>query len=227
MSLADSELPWYFGTGPSSMAGDLGLRSSMGGQLAAAESCMYYDDQGHEHGGQLAERSFTNDAEGAMFQRLQYAGDCKRIEAKLRTLTRIQVEALRLHYSTASLPFGVPAAASLLPRAKRMLSQPGDGLAELRAFLMVPVDLGTDATKAEKAEAKKIFDGQIEALTKAANDLVKGARAAYDSAHVERVKNVQVSEPRKAGRPRAKGPRKGEMMPEYVDRLDTARKGAA
>ena len=227
MSLADSELPWYFGTGPSSMAGDLGLRSSMGGQLAAAESCMYYDAEGHEHGGQLAERSFTNDAEGAMFHRLQHAASATRIEAKLRTLTRIQVEALRLHYSTASLPFGVPAAASLLPRAKRMLSQPGDGMAELRAFLMVPIEVAKDASKAEKAEAKKEFNAMVDILTKAANDLVNGARAAYDAAHVERVKNVQVSEPRKAGRPRTKGPRKGEMMPEYVERLETARKGAA
>ena len=78
---ADSDLPWYFGTADKTMSGDLGLRSSMGGQLAAAESCMYYDEQGHEHGGQLAERSFTNEAEGAMFQRLRYAADAKRIEA--------------------------------------------------------------------------------------------------------------------------------------------------
>lgn len=221
---ADSDLPWYFGTADKTMSGDLGLRSSMGGQLAAAESCMYYDEQGHEHGGQLAERSFTNEAEGAMFQRLRYAADAKRIEAKLRTLSRMQVDALRLHYSTASLPFGVPAAASVLPRVKREQSQQGDCMAELRALLMTPVDVAKDATKAEREAAKKEFHEMIDRLTKAANDLVRGARDAYDRASGGDVRSVQVNEPGKR-RAHARGPRKGEMLPEYVARVEVARKG--
>jgi len=226
VSLADSELPWYFGTADTTMMGDLGLRSSMGGQLEAAESCMYYDEQGHEHGGQMAERSFTNNAEGAMFQRLRYAADAKRIEAKLRTLSRMQVDALRLHYSVASLPFGVPAAASVLPRVKREQSQQGDCMAELRAILMVPVNVAKDATKAEREAAKKEFGEMVDRLTKAGNALVEGARAAYDRASGGDVRSVQVNEPGKR-RARAKGPKKGEMMPEYVERTETARKGAA
>jgi hypothetical protein len=43
MASAELDLPWYFGTGPATAAGDAGLKSSLGSQLDAMRAGISHD----------------------------------------------------------------------------------------------------------------------------------------------------------------------------------------
>lgn len=177
---ADSELPWYFGSGPSTWQGDAGLRSSLGGQIGALEGSCYLDELGVRRKGILEARSFDVGAtEDRMHQRLGAAANVASIEDRLRQLTRIQVEALRLHYSDASLPFGVPGAAILLARARRLVGLGGGmGLSELR-----------EALRGASVDER-------EGIATEGAALVEVARLAFDALPRGEVRRVQVDDPR-------------------------------
>lgn len=184
---ADSELPWYFGSGPSTWQGDAGLRSSLGGQIGALEGSCYLDELGVRRKGILEARSFDVGAtEDRMHQRLGAAANVASIEDRLRQLTRQQVQALELHYvetsnaePNATLPFGVPMAAVLLKRSRRLTGDVGGmGLSELRAAL-------NGASTAER-----------EAIAAEGAALVESARLAFDALPRVDVKPVQVDDPR-------------------------------
>lgn len=114
-----------------------------------------------------------------MLDRLGAAARAGRITARLRQLSTLQVDILRRHYGTGSLPFGVDPCASLLARARRLCGVVGAVGAEvLRAGLL-------GASEAERT-----------ALAVEADALVEQARSAYDGLRVDPVDRVQVHDPR-------------------------------
>lgn len=104
--LADVDLPWFFGTGPSTAQGDTGLRSSLGGQLSALQSGITQQptvDAGR--------------AEDGMIRQLGAAHHLGQVTARLRQLSDYQVLVLRLHYGTPAIVAGLSGCAVLCPEA--------------------------------------------------------------------------------------------------------------
>lgn len=124
---ADAELPWYFGSGASTWAGDAGLRSPIGGQLAAASQVKQHrvENPPWMAKGVQAFVVDASKAEDEMLARTTAALIARRIATRLACLTRVQVQALELHYDESkSLPFGIDASAILLVAARRLVVGP-------------------------------------------------------------------------------------------------------
>lgn len=155
---AASDLPWFFGTGPSTAAGDCGLRSSLGGQLAA-----------------LAEgitRQPTVDAsraEDEMHERMGPGRLIGIIEDRLFTLTPEQVRVLRYHYGERAIDDRVSAAALLCPSAASLVSPRVLSRESLREAVQASV----------KARDRAWLVVEVEALA-----LVQDAVTAYEAAAV-------------------------------------------
>lgn len=168
MSRADSDLPWFFGSAPQSWAGDAGLRSALGGQLEAVRS------------EKLASGTVNaSQIEDDVHRRLGAATRARAIEARLAQLSDVQVATLRWHYGEGSLPYGVDRSACLLGRVRRLCSAGGVVPQEvLRAALL---EASTEEREAIAAEADR---------------LVVGAREAYDALPAQRLRWIQVDDPR-------------------------------
>lgn len=124
---ADAELPWYFGSGASTWAGDAGLRSPMGGQLSAARQVkrVHVDNPPWMTKGHQPHVVDASGAEDEMINRMGAAWMARQIATKLAALTRTQAEALELHYdSKTTLPYDVDACAVLLGSARRLVVAP-------------------------------------------------------------------------------------------------------
>lgn len=135
--LADSHLPWYFGTGPSTAQGDSGLRSSLGGQLEVLRS------------GAVPTPSInTSRIEEDMINRLSTGHLLAEVSARLRIVGDQHERVLRLHYSQPSPCYGLSASVWLLAGAK-----PYQGLTEtlrvaLRKNTALLVELEAESTVA-------------------------------------------------------------------------------
>lgn len=122
---ADADLPWYWGTGASTAAGDAGLRSPLGGQLEVLKA------------GIIGPRQVdASHAEESTIDRVGMGKRMRRIEACLRAMESPRlVEVLRRHYSGRSLPFGLSPAAVVLPICVRWVSPSGTHPQDLRGAL--------------------------------------------------------------------------------------------
>lgn len=210
MSRADAELPWYFGSASKTWQGDAGLRSSLGAQLA--------------NPGASSSGANMSAIEDAMLRRCGAAGLARDVETRLRTLSKVQVEALRLHY-TGSLPIVDPAAC-LLTSARRLLVslQYRDARAALGKVRKArkSKDLLTEhqwigvflrargMARELRRRRTHVLEPEIlrhalhdarpaeraEIAVQAAN-LVATAKAAYDAVRIERSRHVQIDDPRR------------------------------
>lgn len=104
-----ADLSWFFGTGASTWAGDAGLRSSMGSQVAVLEM--------GGHAGMVD----ASASEDMLISRLGSAHAARRIEARLRSLPADTVQVLRIHFSLTATPCGVETCAIVLPSARRLV----------------------------------------------------------------------------------------------------------
>lgn len=99
---AEVELRWYYGTGPSTAAGDMGLRSPMGAQLEIAESSKVVSSEEKAAAGTLgASRAYAVDFKAAEDRMLDGLGAARRvrgIEHRLRQLKKFDRRVLRLEY---------------------------------------------------------------------------------------------------------------------------------
>ncbi len=110
-------LPWYFGQGASTAAGDAGLRSSLGGQIEALRA-----SQLEGGGGMLESRAVdSSDIEDAMHQRLEAGGRMARVAERLAGCSDAHVTVLRLAFGTAPLAFGVSGCAVLTASAAKLV----------------------------------------------------------------------------------------------------------
>lgn len=157
MSRADVELPWYWGTGSKTWAGDAGIRSPLGGQLSALRDGV--------HGDYVVD---ANSATEGMLRRLESARTAKRIEWKLAQLMPMQAAALKLHFGEHnSLPYAIDAAAALLRASRRLAGQDE----------MEPVPLATlrkalrGATVTARDEIARLADDLVAAAVQAYNGL--------------------------------------------------------
>lgn len=206
MSRADADLPWYFGSGASSLVGDSGLRSTSGGQLELAARLKVKSDRKRDfrrpgrpwdeevdrtpesellHPNPSDHCVDASHIEDDMLGRLGSVATASDIRARLQRLSPMQNEILRAHYSGESLPYTVDVAACLLARARRLCELPEGAttipLELLRAALMV-------CTEDERQK-----------LAKEADAIVVSARDAYDAVRLskeERAARVQVDDPR-------------------------------
>lgn len=165
MSRADLELPWYFGTGPSTAAGDSGLRSPLGGQLEAIAS------------GTLAE--YTIDAartEDEMIRRIQTGGNVGDVRARLAELSHLDQQVLRLHYGTPALACNVTGAAVLASLAQRMTSS--------RSVTREALSAAIRASNRDRSSTR-VTEIEVEAL-----GLVKAAVQRYEQVQLPRSRKV-------------------------------------
>lgn len=133
MSRADAELGWYFGSASKTWQGDAGLRSPGFDGVRTATN-----------GAIAAQR-----VEDAMLERCSAANMSRVIEAKLRCLSSVHVEALRLHYTAPSLPFSVDACAVMLDVSKRLVARLGiDGSGRAYTAARAAIATARDAAKA-------------------------------------------------------------------------------
>lgn len=99
---AEAELRWYFGTGPSSAAGDMGLRSPLGAQLEIAKASKIASGVGRAAGGTLgASRGYAVDFKAAEDRVLDGLGAARRVRAvehRLRQLNDLERRVLRLEF---------------------------------------------------------------------------------------------------------------------------------
>jgi hypothetical protein len=163
--LADVDLPWFFGTGPSTAQGDTGLRSSLGGQLSALQSGITQQPTVD-----------SSRAEDGMIRQLGAAHHLGQVTARLRQLSERQVLVLRLHYGTPSIVAGLSGCAVLCPEAADLVHGPVSresiavaGRAALRAretvawvaLELAATRLWTDAARAysevELARSRKVW----------------------------------------------------------------------
>ncbi len=99
---ADFDLPWYFGTGPSTAQGDSGLRCSLGSAGTGGTPSL-------------------SALEDAMIRRVGTGTRLGDIADRLATLSRFHQLVLRLHYGTGPLAFGVSGSAVLVQAAWALL----------------------------------------------------------------------------------------------------------
>ena len=185
---ADSDLPWYFGSGPSTWAGDSGIRSTMGAQIAqlnasslskeAAKEAREYARTVFREGGprdrwikrphqiQVVDAS---QAEDDMVERFAAAARVNDVQNRLSTLSVVQARTLQLHYSGLSLPFSLSPAVALLGAARKLCG----------------TDTEPDSTILREA-LKKAPKLERESLDHAGQRLVVAARLAYEGAQVPR-----------------------------------------
>ena len=104
MSSADLDLPWYFGSGPRTAAGDAGLRSPLGAQLDALRTGVRHDRATVD----------SSRSEDEAIGRLGLGERMRVIEERLRQLDRIDVDILRAHYVERPLPHMISGAAPLV-----------------------------------------------------------------------------------------------------------------
>lgn len=95
---ADLDLPWFFGSSPQNVAGDSGLRCSLG----------------NAGGGGSFDVSALEDA---MIRRVGTGSRWAEIRDRLATLEPGQCRVLQLHYAERSIVFSVSACAVLCPMA--------------------------------------------------------------------------------------------------------------
>lgn len=128
---ASNDLPWYFGSGPTSFAGDCGLKSNFGSMIEAnkAATVIHASDARPWMAKAKAEAHSPFDAEDEMADRLQAVFYARRIKARLDQLTPITVAILRLAFSGTSLPDGIDAAACVLDPTRELVE------AQLSAFI--------------------------------------------------------------------------------------------
>lgn len=198
---ADDDLPWYFGTGSKTLAGDAGLCSTLGRQVAFLESASPSKDAATERRARSnapwlrlddprwAPEKWQDDpkpqgavdvssSEDAMIDRMVSAPLASEIEARLGVLSDLHVRVLRMHYSGESLPFELDPAAVLLDAARRACKPVGASLGALREVL------------------KKLPTAEREAMSDDAKALVKVAQEAYEAAPAPRGRRLQVNDPR-------------------------------
>jgi len=101
---ADVDLPWYFGSGPSTAAGDAGLKSPLGGQLDALRAGIPRDRTAVD----------SSRSEDEAIGRLGMGERYRVIEERLGQLQRIDVDILRAHYVDKPLPHMISGAAPLV-----------------------------------------------------------------------------------------------------------------
>jgi hypothetical protein len=101
---ADVDLPWYFGSGPSTAAGDAGLKSPLGGQLDALRAGIPRDRTAVD----------SSRSEDEAIGRLGMGERYRVIEERLGQLQRIDVDILRAHYVDKPMPFMISGAAPLV-----------------------------------------------------------------------------------------------------------------
>lgn len=101
---ADVDLPWFFGSGPSTAAGDAGLKSPLGAQLDALRA-------GVQHDRTVVDSSRSEDE---AIGRLGMGERYRVIEERLGQLERIDVDILRAHYVDKPLPYMISGAAPLV-----------------------------------------------------------------------------------------------------------------
>lgn len=99
---AEAELRWYFGTGPSSAAGDMGLRSPFGAQLEIAAASRAASGAERSACGALgASRGYSVDFKAAEDRLLDGLGAARRVrgvEHRLRQLNDLERRVLRLEF---------------------------------------------------------------------------------------------------------------------------------
>lgn len=196
---ADADLPWYFGSGASTWAGDAGLRSPMGGQLEAARQVKRVDVEWPPWmtKGQQPHAVDVSAAEDRMLESTAAAFRARRIALRLACLSRIQYLALTLHYDeTCSLPFGIDASAVLLASARRLVLGPQirEHYHEARGALRrargvggnvtrVHAELGCFLREREQARALRRSKAAVdhEVLRRALHDATEAQRQALES----------------------------------------------
>lgn len=161
---ADSDLPWYFGLGPSTAAGDMGLRSSFGTQLDMARA-------GVSNGSTITQDS----AETDMHRRLGAAHLHHEITARLERLSDLHRVVLSLHYGGRPIVDRLSGAAVLTPEAALLT--------------LLPVAT-RDALCGAVRASLKARDGRWLAVEVAANELVRAAVGAYEDAQTPRRRKV-------------------------------------
>lgn len=177
---ADVDLPWFYGTGSSTAAGDAGLRSSLGGQVArlaasqlsdaARAAARDYDGwqkrSGEGHGVDASQ--IEDDA----IKRLGTGHHLAEVSARLAAVADEHRDALALHYGHRSLVFGVSAAALLTELGRR--------------HGMALADVLRDAVKARKPAV-------LVELETETGKLVEAAKLAYENADVPKRRKVWAS----------------------------------
>jgi hypothetical protein len=159
MASAELDLPWYFGTGPATAAGDAGLKSSLGSQLDAMRAGISHDAVVD-----------SDRAEVDMIRRLGTAHRLDAIRRRLAALDGFTVRVLRLHYSERPMAAGVSPAAVLCGEAER---------------LCAPAMVTRERLNAIVRASLRERNGLWRALMVESATLVGEARAAYDATWVE------------------------------------------
>lgn len=183
---ADVDLPWYWGTGPSTWAGDAGLRSSLGPQIDHLLAGQLSAEARRQPGRgvwrarpQQIRAVDSSQAEDAQIERLAAAERAGLVEARLRQLGRGHVLVLELHYLGGSLPYSVDPACRALVALRRLVGCPG-----------YPT-----TTQARKALLSASVEAR-ERISAAAIALVVEAKGAYELAEVALPRRVQIHDPR-------------------------------
>lgn len=129
--IASNDLPWFFGSGPTSFAGDCGLKSNFGSMIEAnkAATVIHASDARPWMAKAKAEAHSPFDAEEEMADRLQAVFHARQIKARLDLLNPLQVAVLRLAHSGTSLPDGIDSAACVLHPMRELV------MAQLSAFI--------------------------------------------------------------------------------------------
>lgn len=110
---ADFDLPWFFGTGPSTAQGDSGLRCSLGSAGTGVTPSV-------------------SALEDMMIRRVSTGTRIGDITDRLESLSRFHQLVLRLHYGTGPLAFGVSGAAVLCRAAWALLVLDGQPMSRER-----------------------------------------------------------------------------------------------
>jgi hypothetical protein len=162
---ADRDLPWFYGTGPSTAAGDSGLRSSLGGQLAALEA------------GIVGEHAVnTSRLEDDMIRRTSTGALMSEIRERLSQLPRDIVLVLELHYSTRPIAYGISGCAVLCDAAAALVAPAAVSREGIAGVLRERVQAG-------KPTAWVDLDTEAVAL-------LKSAQLAYEAIRIVRRRRV-------------------------------------
>jgi hypothetical protein len=195
---ADADLPWYFGSGASTWAGDAGLRSSLGGQLEAARQFKAPDvtNAPWMAKGSQPHVVDASRAEDDMHQRMGAAWFVRRVRTRLACLTSVQAQALALHYDEkTSLPYSIDASAVLLASARKLIDRPIirghyaaarrslEAIRATRSVVVVHEELGAFLRHRGQARAQRRARGPVdhEVLRRALHDATEAQRKAIES----------------------------------------------
>ncbi len=136
---ADRDLPWYFGwegggghaAAETALGGPAGLRSSLGGQVAALSASALPDalrravargevPPGRMHAPPALGVVDSDAVEDATLRRIFTSRSIAEVEDRLAQVPSAYVHVLRLHYGTRSVAMGISGAAVLCPLAARL-----------------------------------------------------------------------------------------------------------